>query len=110
MSASAAVPLFIHLRLHSEYSIVDGMVRIDDAVDAAAADRMPALALTDLANVFGMVKFYKAARARGIKPIIGCDVWITHEKARRAASTPAALPVARELPAAGRLADPRASR
>ena len=39
--------------------------------------RMPALALTDLANVFGMVKFYKAARARGVKPIIGCDVWVT---------------------------------
>jgi DNA polymerase-3 subunit alpha len=60
------------------------MVRIDDAVDAAAADRMPALALTDLANVFGMVKFYKAARSRGVKPIIGCDVWITHEKERDA--------------------------
>ena len=58
------------------------MVRIDDAVDAAAADRMPALALTDLANVFGMVKFYKAARTRGVKPIIGCDVWITHETER----------------------------
>ena len=40
---------------------------------------MPALALTDLSNVFGMVKFYKAARARGIKPIIGCDVWVTHD-------------------------------
>ena len=57
MSVSAAVPLFIHLRMHSEYSIVDGMVRIDDAVAAAAADRMPALALTDQAKVFGMVKF-----------------------------------------------------
>jgi DNA polymerase-3 subunit alpha len=84
MSASAAAPLFIHLRLHSEYSILDGMVRIDDAVAAAAADRMPALALTDLANVFGMVKFYKAARTRGVKPIIGCDVWITHDKERDA--------------------------
>ncbi len=84
MSVSAVAPLFIHLRMHSEYSIVDGMVRIDDAIDAAAADRMPALALTDLANVFGMVKFYKAARSRGIKPIIGCDVWITHESERDA--------------------------
>ncbi len=109
MSASAAVPLFVHLRLHSEYSIVDGMVRIDDAVAAAAADRMPALALTDLANVFGMVKFYKAARARGVKPIIGCDVWITHESERDAPHrAAAAVPVARRLPAAGRLADARA--
>jgi DNA polymerase-3 subunit alpha len=75
---------FVHLRLHSEYSIVDGMVRIDDAVALAAADGMPALALTDLANVFGMVKFYKGARARGVKPIIGCDVWITHDSERDA--------------------------
>src|SRR6185312_11435283 len=70
------VPSFVHLRLHSEYSVSDGIVRIDDAVAAAAADGMPALALTDLANVFGMVKFYQEARAQGIKPIIGCDVWI----------------------------------
>ncbi|MEP6702272.1 MAG: DNA polymerase III subunit alpha, partial [Betaproteobacteria bacterium] len=67
-------PRFVHLRLHSEYSIADGTVRIDDAVTAAEADRMPALALTDLANLFGMVKFYKASRSRGIKPIIGCDI------------------------------------
>ena len=53
---------YVHLRLHSEYSITDGIARIDDAVAAAAADGMPALALTDLANVFGMVKFYRAAR------------------------------------------------
>src|SRR5881396_375177 len=56
-------PAFVHLRLHSEFSITDGIVRIDEAVARAAADGMPALAITDLANVFGMVKFYKAARA-----------------------------------------------
>ena len=76
------VPAFVHLRLHSEFSIVDGTVRIDDAVTAAAADGMPALALTDLANQFGLIKFYRAARARGIKPIVGCDVWITHDAER----------------------------
>ncbi len=75
-------PKFVHLRLHSEYSIVDGIVRIDDAVAAAAADGMPALALTDLSNVFGMVKFYTAARAAGVKPLIGCDVWLTNETDR----------------------------
>jgi len=75
-------PSFVHLRLHSEYSIVDGIVRLDAAVAAAADDGMPALALTDLANVFGMVKFYREARARGVKPIIGCDVWITNEADR----------------------------
>jgi len=73
---------FVHLRLHSEFSITDGIVRIDEAVARAAADGMPALAITDLANVFGMVKFYKAARAAGVKPVIGCDLWITNESER----------------------------
>ena len=73
---------FTHLRLHTEYSIVDGLVRVDDVVAAAAADAQPALAITDLSNLFGMVKFYKAARKKGVKPIIGCDVWITNENDR----------------------------
>ncbi len=71
-------PTFVHLRLHSEYSITDGIVRIPEAVDAARQDGMPALALTDLGNVFGLVKFYQAAYSNGIKPIIGCDVHITN--------------------------------
>src|SRR5512141_1721890 len=70
-------PRFVHLRLHSEYTIADGIVRLDDAVAAARDDGMPALALTDLSNLFGMVKFYKAARGAGIKPLIGCDVPVT---------------------------------
>ncbi|MEO8040537.1 MAG: DNA polymerase III subunit alpha, partial [Betaproteobacteria bacterium] len=73
---------FIHLRLHSEYSIVDGIVRIDDAIARARADAMPALALTDLSNLFGMVKFYAAARNAGLKPIVGCDVWLTNDDDR----------------------------
>ncbi len=72
-------PGFIHLRLHSEYSISDGMVRIDEAVAAAKNDVMPALALTDLNNFFGLIKFYKASRIAGIKPLIGCDVFISNE-------------------------------
>jgi len=75
-------PQFIHLRLHSEYSIADGLLRIDDVVAAAASDAQPALAITDLANLFGMVKFYKAARSKGVQPIIGCDVWITNDDDR----------------------------
>ncbi|MDA8094091.1 MAG: DNA polymerase III subunit alpha [Betaproteobacteria bacterium] len=75
-------PSFVHLRLHSEYSVVDGIVRIDDAVACAKDDGMPALALTDLGNLFGMVKFYEAARSQGIKPIVGCDAWIEEEGAR----------------------------
>ncbi len=75
-------PSFVHLRLHSEYSIVDGIVRIDDAVAAAKADGMPALALTDLGNVFGMVKFYQTARGEGVKPVIGCDLLLSNEADR----------------------------
>ena len=78
-----ASPTFVHLRLHSEYSIADGMVRIDEAVARAAADGMPALALTDLANLFGMVKFYSGARGRGLKPVIGCEVWIAGVESER---------------------------
>ncbi|WP_016836708.1 DNA polymerase III subunit alpha [Herbaspirillum lusitanum] len=75
-------PQFVHLRLHSEYSIVDGLVRIDDVVKAAAKDGQAALAITDLANLFGMVKFYKGARGKGVKPIAGCDVWISNDDDR----------------------------
>jgi DNA polymerase-3 subunit alpha len=75
-------PRFVHLRLHSEYSVTDGIVRIDDAVRRAAQDGMPALALTDAANLFGMVKFYTAARSVGVKPIIGADCWVENESER----------------------------
>jgi DNA polymerase-3 subunit alpha len=81
MSTAQLLPQFVHLRLHSEYSITDGLTRIDEAIAQAAADAQPALAITDLANLFGMVKFYTAARGKGIKPIIGCDVWIGEEDA-----------------------------
>ena len=76
-------PSFVHLRLHSEYSVVDGIVRLDEAVDAAVADRMPALALTDLAQRVRPRQVLQRRRARaGVKPIAGCDVWITNETDR----------------------------
>ncbi|WP_426103223.1 DNA polymerase III subunit alpha [Massilia sp. TSP1-1-2] len=78
----AAGPAFVHLRLHSEYSIVDGLVRIDDVIAAAAKDKQAALAITDLSNLFGMVKFYKAARGKGVKPVVGVDAWITNDDNR----------------------------
>src|SRR5205809_6773784 len=79
-----AAPRFVHLRLHTEYSIVDGIARVDQAVAAAAADAMPALAITDAGNVFGAIKFFEAARAAGVQPVIGCDLWLTNEKHRDA--------------------------
>jgi DNA polymerase-3 subunit alpha len=70
---------YVHLRTHTEYSVVDGILRIDDAVNAAASDSQPACAITDLSNLFGAVKFYSAARKKGVKPIIGCDLWLEPE-------------------------------
>jgi DNA polymerase-3 subunit alpha len=64
--------------MHSEYSVTDGIVRIDEAVAKAKADGMPALALTDAGNVFGMVKFYTRAR-RPAQAGIGVDCWIQNE-------------------------------
>ena len=61
---------------------MDGTVRIDTYVDCAAKDQMPALALTDLNNLFGAIKFYKTARGAGIKPIIGCDLWLENPQNR----------------------------
>ena len=65
---------FVHLRTHTEYSVVDGMLRIDELAAAARADAQPALAITDLNNLFGAIKFYRACRSAGIKPLIGVDV------------------------------------
>ena len=75
---SMTAPCYVHLRLHSEYSVTDGIVRVGDAIKRAASDGMPALAMTDLGNLFGLVKFYSGARGKGVKPIAGADVWITN--------------------------------
>ena len=68
--------MFVHLRLHSEFSIVDSTCRIDDVVQAAADDQQPALAITDLSNLFGAIKFYKAARGKGVQPILGAEIFL----------------------------------
>ena len=67
---------FVHLRLHTEYSLLDGIVRVPELMAAVAAAGMPAIALTDQSNLFAMVKFYKEGQAAGIKPLIGVDAWI----------------------------------
>jgi len=66
--------MFIHLRLHTEFSVVDSTCRIDEVVKAAAKDGQPALGITDLNNLFGAIKFYKEARGKGVKPLIGAEV------------------------------------
>jgi DNA polymerase-3 subunit alpha len=72
-------PQFVHLHLHSEYSLVDGLVRIDECVETIASQKSSAIAITDQCNLFAMVKFYQAAESAGIKPIIGTDIWLINE-------------------------------
>ncbi|MBL0167185.1 MAG: DNA polymerase III subunit alpha [Propionivibrio sp.] len=79
MPEQCVSPPFVHLRLHSEYSVTDGIVRLDDAVARAVTCGMPALALTDLANFFGLVKFYTSARSKGVKPVLGSDIFLANE-------------------------------
>lgn len=73
-------PSFIHLRLHTEYSLSDGLVRIEELVEGAVRLGMPAIAITDQSNLFATVKFYQAAIAAGIKPIIGADCWLENSQ------------------------------
>lgn len=73
---------FVHLGIHSEYSITDSIVRIKPLIKAAAADNQRALALTDLSNLYGTVKFYRACLGAGIKPIIGSEVIMDNEDTR----------------------------
>ena len=68
--------MFAHLRLHSEFSVVDSTCRIDEVVKAAADDGLPALAITDLSNLFGAVKFYKETRGKGVQPLIGAEIFL----------------------------------
>ncbi len=65
---------FVHLRVHTEYSLVDGTIRVPELMDAVAAVGMPAVGLSDHGNLFAMVKFYRAAQVRGLKPLIGVDL------------------------------------
>ncbi|MEC2346772.1 PHP domain-containing protein, partial [Paenibacillus barengoltzii] len=68
---------FVHLHVHSEYSLLDGAARLEDLVAKAAASGMKALALTDHGVMYGAVPFYKLCKKHGIKPIIGCEVYFT---------------------------------
>ena len=67
---------FVHLQVHSEYSISDGLVRLPQLVSSVAEKRMEAIAITDDSNLYAAVKFYKAAVKAGIKPIIGVELTI----------------------------------
>ncbi|MDS4032271.1 MAG: PHP domain-containing protein, partial [Candidatus Contendobacter sp.] len=70
---------FVHLRLHTEYSLVDGLIRIKSLVRQVAAAGMPAVAVTDVSNLFALIKFYRAALGAGIKPIVGVEAWVRRQ-------------------------------
>jgi DNA polymerase III subunit alpha len=74
---------FVHLRLHTEYSLSDSVVRVPELVAAVAAAGMPAVAVTDEGNLFAMVKFYREALKAGVKPLIGVDLWVAEEGERQ---------------------------
>jgi DNA polymerase III subunit alpha len=78
-----SAPPFVHLRVHSEYSLVDGLIQVKPLIKALAAADMPACAMTDQNNLFALVKFYSAAQNAGIKPIIGADIWVADEEPTR---------------------------
>jgi len=67
---------FVHLHVHSDYSLLDGACRIDRLMDRAVALGMPALALTDHGNLFGAIDFYNTAKSKGIKPLVGCELYL----------------------------------
>ena len=73
------LPMFVHLRLHSEFSVVDGTTRINSIIKAAAADGQAAMAMTDYNNMFGAIKFYKEGRGKGVKPVLGTEIQLEGE-------------------------------
>ncbi|HTV78713.1 MAG TPA: PHP domain-containing protein, partial [Steroidobacteraceae bacterium] len=79
-------PQFVHLRLHTEFSLVDSVVRVPELLAATRAAGMPAVAVTDQNNLFAMVKFYREALGQGIKPIIGVDLQVAEGSERRGSS------------------------
>src|SRR5688572_30669724 len=79
---------FVHLHLHTEFSLLDGACRIEELLDRAAALKMPALAVTEHGNMFSAVAFHDAARKRGIKPILGCEVYVAPGDRRTKSGTP----------------------
>ena len=70
---------FVHLHLHTQYSLLDGEIRLKELFEKAQAFKLPAITMTDHGNLFGVVDFYKQAPKYGLKPIIGCEVYVAPE-------------------------------
>ena len=76
MSRQSEVPPFVHLHLHTHYSLLDAAIQIPDLAEQVAAMDMPAVAMTDHGNIFGAFQFHRAALKAGIRPVIGCEVYV----------------------------------
>src|SRR5882757_9580663 len=70
---------FVHLHCHTDYSLLDGACEISQLMELAAEQKMPAVAMTDHGNLFGAVEFYNAAKAKGVHPVIGCEVYVAQQ-------------------------------
>ena len=81
------MPDFVHLHVHSHYSLLDGLAKIPDLVDRAVELKLPAMALTDHGVMYGAVEFYIAAKERGLKPIIGVEAYVAHGDYRSKTTT-----------------------
>src|SRR5215470_7024256 len=79
---------FAHLHLHTEFSLLDGACRIDELLDQAAALKMPAIAVTEHGNLFSSVIFHDHARKKGVKPILGCEVYVAPGDRRNKSGNP----------------------
>jgi DNA polymerase-3 subunit alpha len=71
---------YVHLHVHSEYSLIDGIIRVDELVDQSVSLGYNSVALTDLTNLFGLIEFYRSARNKGIKPIVGSEINVAKDK------------------------------
>src|SRR3970040_995752 len=80
---SSALSDFVHLHLHTLYSLLDGALRIKHLLATVKAKGMDAVAVTDHGNLFGAVDFYKRAKAAGVKPILGMETYVAGEKGRQ---------------------------
>jgi DNA polymerase-3 subunit alpha len=74
---------FVHLHIHTQYSLLDGAIKLDDLVAVAEEFKLPALAITDHGNMFGVIEFYKKCMAGGVKPIIGCEMYVAPQDRRK---------------------------
>jgi DNA polymerase-3 subunit alpha len=70
---------FVHLHCHTDYSLLDGACDIDQLMKLVVEQKMPAVAMTDHGNLFGAVKFYNAAKAAGVHPVIGCEMYVSRQ-------------------------------